>query len=225
MNRIALSMLLVTALAACGSDAESREALEAQETTRAVPSQPAATAPAASPIPAVLRAIPAGSVLTFEVREDVSTSSHVPGDGFSLVLVDAVTGPAGARLSGGTPAEGVVTDVHKSTGPDDDSLLGVRIVTVEAGGAQKAIQGQVQSAQVESSTQDSGARTAATIAIGTAAGAVIGQIVGGNTRSTVTGAAAGTVVGVVVALTTRGGEAKLPQGSRITVRLDEDLVY
>lgn len=218
MNRIAPSILLVTALAACGSDAESREVAEAAETTRAVPSQPATAVP-------VVRAIPAGSILTFEVRETISTSSHVAGDGFSLVLVDAVAGSSGALLSEGSLAQGVVTHVHKSTGPEDDSLLGVRIVTVEAGGSQEAIQGQVQSTQVESSTRDSDARTAATIAIGTAAGAVIGQIIGRDTRSTVTGAAAGTVVGIVVALTTRGGEARLPQGSRITVRLDRDLVY
>lgn len=172
-----------------------------------------------------VRAIPAGTVLTFEVREDVSSSSHEAGDGFALVLLNAVDGVAGAALFAGTEARGEVTNVHASSGPDDESLLGVRVATVEAGGSQTTLHGTVQSADVEASTRDSGARSGATVAIGTAAGAILGQILGGDTRSTVRGAAVGTAVGIGVALTTRGGHATLPEGSRIVVKLDRDLIY
>lgn len=236
MNRFALGITLVTALAACGGEAESREDLESQaladtvalEATRsapasgarAAPAQPARTAPA-DPV----RSIQAGTLLTFEATETVSTSSHDAGDTFSLVLVDAVTGSAGAILPAGTPARGMVTDAHASTGPDDASILGLRIASVEVGGSQKPLISQTQSADVSSSNQDSGTRTAATIATGTAAGAIIGQVLGRDTRSTVTGAAIGTAVGVGVALTTRGGHADFPTGSRIVVRLSQDLTY
>jgi hypothetical protein len=237
MNRFALGIItFVMALAACGGDAESHEDLESQaladtvalEATRsapatgarAAPAQPERTAPA-EPV----RAIQAGTLLTFEVRETVSTSSHDAGDTFSLVLVDAVTGPAGAILPAGTPARGMVTDSHASTGPDDASVLGLRVSSVEVGGSQKPLVSQTQSADVSSSTRDSGTRTAATIATGTAAGAIIGQVLGRDTRSTVTGAAIGTAVGVGVALTTRGGHAEFPTGSRIVVRLSQDLIY
>lgn len=223
MKRITLTVALVSALAACGGDAESREDLEGEAVTGSTPStsERAAPTPPAQPV----RAIPAGTVLTFEVRENVSTSSHTAGDGFSLVLVDGVTGQAGAALGAGASARGVVTDARQSTGPEEEAVLGVRITSVEAGGSQRPIQGQVQSTQLETSAQDSGSRTAATIATGAAAGAIIGQILGRDTRSTVTGAAVGTAVGVGVALTTRGGAATLPQGSRIVVRLENDLVY
>lgn len=234
MSRIALSMLLVAALAACGTEAESREDLDSEavvpaETTQPTPAaQPASTPaeqPASTPVEEPVRAIAAGTVLTFEVREDVSTSSHVSGDAFSLVLVDAVGGTAGALLPAGTAARGVVTDARSSSGSDDPALLAVRISSVEAGGLQRPIQGVVQSAVIEGDTQDSATRTAVTIAIGTAAGAAIGQILGKDTRSTVTGAAIGTAVGVGVALTTRGGDATLTQGSRIALQLDRALVY
>jgi len=226
MSRIALTMLFVMALAACVGQAESREDVEGQAASQATQAQAAPTAqPPSAPPAQPVRAIPAGTLLTFEVREDVSTSSHESGDGFSLVLVDAVSGPAGAFVAAGTPARGIVTDAHSSTGSDDVSLLAVRVASVEAGGSQKAIEGVVQSAAIEGDTQDSGARTAATIAIGTAAGAIVGQVVGGDTRSTVIGAAVGTAVGVGVALTTRSGDATLPQGSRIVLQLDRDLVF
>jgi hypothetical protein len=237
MKRFALGMALVTALAACGGDAESREDLESQaladsavvQATPSAPAPAARVAPTPPPertAPAVqVRAIPAGTLLTFEVRETVSTSSHDAGDTFPLVLVDAVTGAAGAILPAGTPARGMVTDAHASTGPDDASVLGIRIASVEAGGSQRALVSQTQSADISTSTRDSGTRTAATIATGAAAGAIIGQILGRDTRGTVTGAAIGTAVGVGVALTTRGGHAELPVGSRIIVRLSEDFTY
>jgi hypothetical protein len=228
MNRFILSAAIVAVLAACGGDAESREDMESQplgdtahaQATRSAPAGASRTAPA-QPV----RAIPAGTLLTFEVREGVSTSSHDAGDTFSLVLVDAATGRAGAVLSAGAPARGLVTASHSSTGPEDQSILGLRVASVEVAGSQKPIVGEAQSADIETSTRDSGTRTAATIATGTAAGAIIGQILGGDTRSTVTGAAVGTAVGVGVALTTRGGQAELPAGSRIIVRLTEDLIF
>jgi predicted extracellular nuclease len=229
MKRMILGVALVATLAACGTDAESREDLASLAADGEVPSQPVRTNPAQSerapPPAAPVRAIPAGTVLTFEVRENVSTSSHASGDAFNLVLVDAVSGPAEAVLAAGTPARGLVTEAHRSSGPEDESLLVVRVASIEAAGSQRAIEGQVQSTEIESSTRDSGARTAATIATGAAAGAIIGQVLGKDTRSTVTGAAVGTAVGVVVALTTRGGDSTLGQGSRIVVRLDRDLVF
>jgi len=217
MSRLMLSVAVVTTLAACGSDAESSEDRNSQPVIEVA--SPRAAAPAA------VASIPAGTVLVFEVRENVSTSSHTAGDRFSLVLVDGVSGSGGASLRPGAVAMGVVTDAHKSSGPDDDALLAVRISSVEAGGSQQDIGGVVQSTEIDSSHRDSGTRTAVKIATGTAAGAIVGQILGGNTRSTVTGAAAGTVAGVVVALTTKGGDATLPAGSRIVVRLDRALTF
>jgi len=228
MNRIAMGIALVTVVAACGS-AESSEDLDSQayaDSVEASASRTASTSGTRAAAPAQpVRAIAAGTLLTFEVRENVSTSSHDAGATFSLVLVDAVTGPAGAVLPAGASARGVVTDSHASTGPDDQSVLGLKVSTVEAGGSQKAITGETQSADIQASTRDSGTRTAATIATGAAAGAIVGQILGRDTRATVTGAAVGAAVGVGVALTNRGGHAELPVGSRIVVRLSQDLVF
>jgi hypothetical protein len=75
MSRFVLSVALVTTLAACGADAESSEDRSSQPVPEAVSSRAAA--------PAKVTAIPAGTVLTFEVRESVSTSSHAAGDEFS----------------------------------------------------------------------------------------------------------------------------------------------
>ncbi|MEX2531707.1 MAG: hypothetical protein WD960_13145 [Gemmatimonadota bacterium] len=173
--------------------------------------------------PAVV-GVPSGATLIFEVAEEVSTSQHRTGDTFALRLSSPVQGTGGFVLPAGTEARGVVTASAESSGPEDEAVLAIRVQSVELNGRTRALQGQVTHADVESGTRDSGTRTAAKVATGAAAGAVIGQILGGNTRSTVQGAAAGTAAGVGVALTTRDGHATLPQGSLVTVRLDDSLV-
>jgi len=234
MHRLALTLAFFTALAACGTDAESREDLEsqtlgadtvAQTSTRAQTSTAGSVGPVRAAPPQSGRAIPAGALLTFEVRESVSTASNGVGDTFSLVLVDAVVGSGGAVLPAGASARGLVTEVRASTGPMDPSLLGLRVTSVEAAGSQQQILGETQSADIDRSTRGSGTRSVATVATGAAAGAIIGQIIGRDTRSTVAGASVGAAVGMGVALTTRGGHAELPVGSRIVVRLSRDLTY
>jgi hypothetical protein len=212
---------LALALAGCGGEAESREDVEgeavAEEMGGEVGESPRATA--AEPV----RALPAGTSLTFEVLEEVSTSSHRAGDTFALRLVQPVEGSGGLRLESGTRAQGIVTNVQRSGSPDEEAVLGVRIESVQVNGRSRALNGSVTRADVEAGAGDSRTRSAAKVATGAAAGAVIGQILGRDTRSTVTGAAAGAVAGLGVALTTRGGDAVLPEGARVTVRLDDTL--
>jgi hypothetical protein len=216
------STLAALLLAGCGSgDAAEDPGAEA------VAGGSEAAAPAArdrAPAPAPVAAIPAGSVLTFEVTEDVSTATHDEGARFSLNLVNQVQGEHGAVLPAGTSARGIVTRSRRSESSDDEALLAIRIASVEAGGAYRDVSGTVESTDLETGTRDSGQRTAAKVATGAAAGAVIGQILGRDTRSTVTGAAVGAAAGLGVALTTRDGHAVLPRGARVVVRLDAPLV-
>jgi hypothetical protein len=224
---LALAMTLALGQVACGNaqsneDTESEAAAAAEApaaTPRAAAPRPAPAAPAA-PRPAA-KVIPAGSVLTFEVTENVSTSSHDAGDGFSLRLVDGVSGSGGAMLPSGATARGVVTQSVKSSSSNEDALLAVEVRSVQVSGSSQPFTARVVSASVETSRQNSTQRSAAKIATGAAAGAIIGQILGKDTRGTVTGAAVGAAVGTAVALTTRGGHAELPVGSRVTVELTQ----
>jgi hypothetical protein len=213
-----LALLSAFGLAACG-DAESREDLEGQPLLEDRAGEDWRDAPGYG----ATAVIPAGETLVFEVRETVSTANHEPGDVFVLRLVEDVHGTDGARLPEGTEALGVVALAKESTGPEDEAVLVVAVEGVQVNGETVPITGVVESADTESATRDSGARTAAKIATGAAAGAVIGQVLGRDTRSTVQGALAGAVAGAGIAITTRGGHAVLPEGSLVTVRLEQPL--
>jgi hypothetical protein len=230
--------------AGCG-DAETREDLEGEPfledepalqderyddaerppTARPPAERPPTARPPAERAPAERGpAIPAGSELTFEVTETLSTSTHNEGDAFTLRLVERVSGDAGAAIPQGAQARGVVTAARSSGGPDEEAILAIRIESVETAAGFRQLNGEVVSAEPETTRGDSPQRSAAKVATGAAAGAVIGQVLGRDTRSTVAGAAAGAVAGLGVALTTRDGHATLPRGSQVTVRLAEPMI-
>ncbi len=218
-----VSLALVLAgglLTGCGDEAESREDVEGQPLSEEVGE---AGEEAAQPAEAI-RALSAGTTLSFVVTEAVSTSSHRSGDPVRLELEESVSGSGGLDLPAGTRARGIVTTSRASEGPEDEALLAIRVEAIHLNGRTRALNGSVIEARTESSTRDSGTRSAAKVATGAAAGALVGQILGGDTRSTVGGAAAGTVAGLGVALSTRDGHAVLPEGSRVRIRLNDDLV-
>jgi hypothetical protein len=222
-----LSLALVMAgglLTGCGDEAESREDLDGRSLTEeAAAERGEAVAPATQPAEAI-RALSAGTTLSFVVTEEVSTSTSRSGDPVRLELAESVSGSGGLDLPAGTRAQGIVTNSRASEGPEDEAVLAIRVEAIHLNGRTRALNGSVIEARTESSARDSGTRSAAKVATGAAAGALVGQILGGDTRSTVGGAAAGTVAGLGVALSTRDGHAVLPEGSLVRVRLNDDLV-
>lgn len=216
-GRAAMGLLAIFALAGC-SDAESGEDPGSDAVGADAPAAQGESAPA-TPRPM----LPAGSVLTFEVTETVSTENASAGDRVRLRLAEPVSGTEGGRLAAGTTGTAVVTEARESGSAEEQAVLAIQVSTVHVNGTDRALNGTIESTETESAARASGARSAGTVATGAAAGAILGQILGRDTRSTAAGAAVGAVAGLGVALSTRDGHAVLHEGSRITVRLDEAL--
>lgn len=208
-NRVAALLLApaIFGLGACGSGDASEQAQASEE--------PAAATEAAEAVPT----IPSGTVIPLRLEETISTSSHSAGDQVSATVTEAVRGPDGSVLvPSGSRMLGVVEESARSSGPEDPAVLAFHFETLRVGGADYPVTAVVESAEPRRTEGDSGAETAAKVAIGTAAGALVGQILGGDTESTLKGAAAGTVAGAVIAITSRSGDASLERGSLISVR-------
>ena len=165
--------------------------------------------------------VPTGTPMTFAVQEEISTDRYDVGDFFVAELTDPVFDAQGnLLLDAGAPSEWVVTE---ATTEDGQALLAVALESIKVNGAWIPVAATVSEAELDTDNPDSGGETAAKIGVGAAAGALVGQILGKDTESTLKGAGVGAAVGTAVALATRGGSAKLPAGSLLTVRLDEPM--
>ena len=199
---------LLTLTACGGGDAGAAEAGDEAE----VEEQPAA------PV------VSSGTALTLQLSETVSTRSHEPGDPVRATVVDAVRGSDGSILiPNGATVSGAVEESRRSEGPESPAVLAFNFRTLTVGGQSYPLTATVEEANPEVTEGASDAESVAKIAIGTAAGALVGQILGGSTEATVGGAAAGTLAGAAVAITSKHGDATLREGSLITIRTREPI--
>lgn len=195
----------VFALSAC-SEGESSDAPEGDTLTDEAP---------------VTATLPAGTIMTFEVDEAISTSTHAAGDRFTATLMGSAAASDGSvGVPAGTLSRWVVTE-STTDGPEGQALLAFRLESIQSDGEWIPIDATVTATDVVTEERDSNTETAAKVAVGAAAGAIIGQILGRDSESTLTGAGVGAAVGTVVALTTRSGSAGMQAGSTVTVQLDE----
>ena len=236
-----VAFLLTVSIGGCGradaGDAEGEERPEADAPVSSASVQPsqAPAEPAATPSasgaeaeeapaePASARVVAEGMTLAFTVDQTISTDKQKVGDLFTATLAEAVVAADGADiLTAGTQGRWVVTESTEKNA-EGQAVIAVALEAVEVGGVWYPASATVTDISLKTDTPDSGKETAAKIGIGAAAGALAGKILGGSTEATLKGAGAGAAIGTAVALATRGGSAQIPQGSRITVTLNEGL--
>ena len=163
-----------------------------------------------------------GTTLTLELSETISTSSHASGDPVTATVTEGVTGPDGSVVvPAGAEMKGAVARAERSEGPNDPAVLSFHFRTLEVGGTSYPVAVTVQEAEPRRTEGDSDVESVAKVAIGTAAGALVGQVLGGGKETTLGGAAAGTLAGAAVAIMSQHGHATLRAGSRIVVEVQE----
>lgn len=199
-TRIAAA-LLVPALIALGG-CSGGEAAESSSQAEAVPTAPA------------------GTSLKLAMDETVSTKTHEVGEGVTATVTEPVRVDGSVVIPAGAQMIGTVQRSRRSDGPRNPALLAFDFETLRVEGETYPVNAVVEEANPQQTEGDSGAESAAKVAIGTAAGALVGQIIGGDKKSTLGGAAAGTLAGAAVAITSQYGDATLAKGSVITVRLE-----
>lgn len=206
-----------------------------REPTRANP-RPAAPRPAPRPAPApretnalpsaggaaaepVARrgTIASGATLRLAFAEKTCSRTLSEGETVSATVRDGADGSNGARIPSGSRVTLVVTRSTSATNNDRPTLaFDVRSVNVD--GESYPVDGRVSLDSIAIERQGGDAKK---VAIGAAAGAVIGNIIGGGDRAvrTAAGAAAGGLAGAGVAAATGKRYACVPAGEYITLRL------
>lgn len=185
---------------------------------------PVAAAPVAAepvkPAEPVTGTVAAGTVLSFAANSKVCTGTSQVGDKFTADLSENVPASNGGSIPAGAVGTFEVTEAKTAKNQNDNTLLTVRLLSVQYGGRTYPVESTLQSASTTRVRGASSGTDAKKVAGGAIIGAIAGQILGKNTKGTVIGAAAGAAAGTAAAAATADFQTCLNGGSAVTVRLD-----
>jgi hypothetical protein len=200
-------------------------------TPRPKPAAPRASAPTTSspaPAPAAPSApaeparstgeIASGTSFRVTSGAKVCSSTLQVGERITATTTSVISGSNGVSIPAGSRVGLVVTKSKTSGAQNDPAELAFDIRNVTFGGETYTAQGEVTTEAVVMERKGGDGKK---VAVGAAAGAVIGNVIGGGSRAqrTVVGAAAGGLAGAAAAAITGDRFACLPEGSTLNVRL------
>lgn len=172
------------------------------------------------PVP-VTRIMPVGTTLQLSLNEMLSTRSNEAGDVFTATLTSHVMDADGTVLiPAGATLRGRVTGVQKSGRVGETAVLSLAFEALSFGDESYPLEASVISANPERVSRESAPEQVGKVAVGTAAGAILGRAVGRNTRSTTGAAVTGAAAGTAIAMGTADVDAVLKQGSAMVVRTE-----
>lgn len=240
-----LVALAIVAAAACGGDsAESAREIELAPSdsgaamSDTAPTQAAAPAPAPAATKAPARttsstparvtsrsgALSAGATLALSTGARVCTNTHKVGDRFTAVTTADVAATNGATIPAGSEVTLEIVESARGENSRDKVKLAFKPVAITVRGTSSTLAADVtQVAALEYERVQSTGTQAGKVAAGAAVGAIAGQVMGRDTKSTVAGAAIGAAAGGVVAAATTDYNGCLPAAAAVTVTLTEQL--
>lgn len=164
--------------------------------------------------------VPAGTVLTVEFDQTLSSARSAAGEGFSARVVDPVSVDGVKVIEPGATVAGKVISAVPSKRIGGRAKLNLEFTSLELPSGGEAPIDASFYAQAKSQTK----KDATTIGGATAGGALLGRIIGHNDGKEADGTAIGAVVGAAVgtgiAASNRGQEVTIPAGTTMQIRLD-----
>lgn len=195
-------------------------------TAPAAPARSAATAATSTPARASARsgALSAGATLTLASGSRVCTNTHKVGDRFTATTTADVAATNGVTIPAGSEVTLEVVESARGQNGRDNVKLAFKPVSITVRGASSNLSADVtRVAALEYDRVQSNTTQAGKVAAGAAVGAIAGQVLGRNTKSTVAGAAVGAAAGGAVAAATTDYDGCLAANAALTVTLTEQL--
>lgn len=154
----------------------------------------------------------------------VCTSTNKVGSTFTAATSAPVNGSNGLVVPTGSVVELRVSESAQSQNSKDNVKLAFEAVSVQVAGATYPLDARVaRPADLELVRAQSTTTQAGKVGAGAAIGAIAGQVIGHNTRSTVTGAVVGAAAGTAVAMGTADYDGCLKEGTKIEITLNAPL--
>jgi YmgG-like glycine-zipper protein len=171
-----------------------------------------------------LGTIASGSEISLYSGQRVCTNTYAVGDRFTASVAESVQGSNGVSIPAGATAVIELTSLKRSENANDNITMEFVVRSIAFNGTTYPVNSAVTSAQVEKVRNGDASNDAKKVATGAIIGAIAGQIFGHKTKSTVIGAATGAAAGAVVAGATGKYDGCVPNGGRISLKLNEAMV-
>jgi hypothetical protein len=165
--------------------------------------------------------IASGSEISLYSGQRVCTNTYAVGDRFTASVAESVQGSNGVTIPAGATAVIELTSLKRSENANDNITMEFVVRSIAFNGTTYPVNSTVTSAQVEKVRNGDASNDGKKVATGAIIGAIAGQIFGHKTKSTVIGAATGAAAGAVVATATGKYDGCVPNGGRISLRLNQ----
>jgi hypothetical protein len=168
--------------------------------------------------------IATGSEISLYSGQRVCTNTYAVGDRFTASVAESVQGSNGVSIPAGATAVIELTSLKRSENANDNIQMEFAVRSIAFNGKTYPVNSTVTTAQVEKVRNGDASNDAKKVATGAVVGAVLGQIFGHHTKSTVIGAAGGAAAGAIVAGATGKYDGCVPNGGRISLKLNQAMV-
>lgn len=170
------------------------------------------------PPPPALLVLPAGTIITVEASELLSSDKQQPGDSFAAELHHPLVVDGWVVARPGQTVVGRIAGAKKAGRVKGTSKLSLELEGIVLVDGHQAL---VETELVENSGPTSHGRDLAAVAITTGVGAAIGSVCGA--KGAAIGAAVGATAGFAGVLLTRGEKVEIGQEQLLTFRLSSPL--
>ena len=171
--------------------------------------------------PAAPLAVPAGTAFEVEFTRGLASNASSVGETFRARVLSDLRVDGGIAVPAGSEVLGVVTEAVAARRIGGQAKLSVKFTDLVLPSGSTV---PLRASFLEQGKSRAG-RDAAAIGGSTAGGALLGRILGSGSRGqgTIIGALVGAAVGTAIASKTAGEEVVIPEGSVVSLKLDEAL--
>ena len=170
--------------------------------------------------------LPAGAVFDVVMVSGISTETSNVGDKVEAKLKSALTSPdhGGTVIAEqGASVYGEIVELKRashSKSEEDRAMVRLQFTSLQTVDGVKTLSSTVTNSEGKMVAGSTTKRDALIIGGSAVAGAVIGKVVGKDTKATVIGAVGGAILGTGAVMAAKGYELEVPAGSTITLRAD-----
>jgi len=183
--------------------------------------QPSAAPPAAAP--AASASLAAGTSISAATDAEIRSNKNKVGDEVTATVASDVKDASGrVVIPAGSQVTLQITEIKVSENKGDSTgTLTVKPTAVSINGTRHPITASITGVKTKLEGRGTNAGDIAKVGVGTGVGAVVGRVIGGSTKGAIIGVIIGGAVGTQRAIETKDRDVVLPQGTTVTVSLDE----